>query len=466
VKLHSEKQYQWRWAWLAFLPVAVLRAGTLAESDTFWQVRTGLLTLSLGRLPSVDTLSWTAYGKPWTLNSWGFNVLLAYAYRLGDLAAVAVLGSALVMLVAAILLVASRRAGATPFASAATLLLMSPALIGWFSVRPQLVDYVFVPTLLLLLRPALKGNRRVAALIGMALVSIVWVNLHAAAALGVAVVGIAGVASLVGRRLTMRSIAGALAPAGACLAGTLLNPQGAGLWGQNLGVRSSSVSVVTEWQPIDVTDAAQLFMLSLALVALVVAAKRKDWLDAGALAALVFASGIAIRFLPIADLVSIPLLASALSSEGLRTYAAGRRILFRCGAIALVGAFTVVAAPSILHLGEPDPRFYPAESIAALPSGCRLFNDYRVGGLVILQRPDVPVSLDSRNDLYGADTVISAQRILDGRGNVAELENRGIDCVLVQATTKLAQQLGQAPGWSRVSAAPGAQLFVRQPSAP
>ena len=133
----------------------------------------------------------------------------------------------------------------------------------------------------------------------------------------------------------------------------VLNPQGAGLWQRNVGMRSSSVSVVTEWPAIDVANAMQLFMLMLPFIALVVAVKRKDWLDAGALAALVFASGIAIRFLPIADLAAIPLLASALSSEGLRAYAAG--IVFRGGAVALVSAYTVVAVPSILHPGEPDP---------------------------------------------------------------------------------------------------------------
>ena len=465
VKPHVEKQSHWWWAWVAFLPVALLRAGTLAETDTFWQVRTGLLTLSAGRLPIVDTLSWTAHGKPWTLNSWGFNVLLAYAYRLDGLAAVAVLGSTLVMLVAAIVLVAARRAGATPFAAGAVLLLMSPALIAWFSVRPQLVDYVVVPALLLLLRPALQGPRRVAALIGMAVVSLVWVNFHAAAALGVAMAGAAGVASLVGRRLTMRSIAGGLAPAGACLLGSLLNPLGAGLWQQSRNVRSSSVAVVTEWQPIDLTDPMELLMLLVVVAAVVIAVKRKDWSEAGALVALAFAAGFAIRFLPVADLASIPVLASALSSDRLRTYAAGRRILFRGGALALVSTLALVAAPNFFHLGRPDPEVYPAKSIAALPPGCHLFNDYRIGGLVILERPDIPVSLDSRNDLYGADTVTKAQRILEGRGSVAELEAQGINCVLVPASMGLARQLGQAPGWSRISDAPGAQLFVRSRSA-
>jgi hypothetical protein len=55
----------------------ILRAGTLAEANTFWQIRTGLLTISHRAILRADPFSWTMAGKPWTLNSWGFNVLIA-----------------------------------------------------------------------------------------------------------------------------------------------------------------------------------------------------------------------------------------------------------------------------------------------------------------------------------------------------------------------------------------------------
>jgi len=54
----------WFLAWLAFLPVPPARAENLAESDTFWQIRTGLLTLGQQRIPTVDPFSWTANGNP------------------------------------------------------------------------------------------------------------------------------------------------------------------------------------------------------------------------------------------------------------------------------------------------------------------------------------------------------------------------------------------------------------------
>ena len=54
----------WLLAWLAVAPIVALRAGTLAESDTFWQTRTGELILDLGRLPTADLFSWTHRRAP------------------------------------------------------------------------------------------------------------------------------------------------------------------------------------------------------------------------------------------------------------------------------------------------------------------------------------------------------------------------------------------------------------------
>src|ERR687884_1764760 len=72
----------WSGVWVALVPVALARAGLLAESDTFWEIRTGQLILAAHRIPRTDPFSWTAYGRPWHPNSWGFDVLLAPAYRL------------------------------------------------------------------------------------------------------------------------------------------------------------------------------------------------------------------------------------------------------------------------------------------------------------------------------------------------------------------------------------------------
>ena len=80
---------------------------------------------------------------------------------------------------------------------------------------------------------------------------------------------------------------------------------------------------------------------------------------------------------------------------------------------------------------------------------------------MILQRPDAPVSLDSRFDLYGRQRVLADVRALQGRGNpVSELTGAG--CVLVPPTSGLASQLHRDPAWQVRASGAAAILFVRR----
>src|SRR3712207_5940422 len=175
---------RWALAWLAGLPVLLARAGDLHESDTFWQVRAGLLILDTHRLPTVDSFSWTANGRPWELNSWAFDVGLAIAYRLGGLPAVALATAGLGMLAAAAMLALARDVGATPAAAGAVLVGTEIALIDWIGGRPQLVDYAAVPALLILLLRWHAGGPAPPLLAGIAALHVGWVNLHSVAPLG------------------------------------------------------------------------------------------------------------------------------------------------------------------------------------------------------------------------------------------------------------------------------------------
>ena len=62
-----------------------------------------------------------------------------------------------------------------------------------------------------------------------------------------------------------------------------------------------------------------------------------------------------------------------------------------------------------------SPEF-PSVAAAALPGGCRLLNEYNDGGYLILVRPDVPVSQDGRNDLYGPRRLQEQEDVLNDRG--------------------------------------------------
>jgi hypothetical protein len=460
----------WLAAWAAVLPVALIRARYLAESDTFWEIRTGQVILRTGHIPAVDSFSWWARGRPWAPNSWAFDVLLAAGYRAGGLACVALLGSALVMVACAAVLLLARRLGGVPAAAGLLVCAGSVGIFLWLSVRPQLIDYAAVPLLVLVATTAGPAIRPRALLV-IAAIEAVWVNFHAAAPMGIAVVLAAGLgiqfAALAKSpgpaRWRMLPAAGAraAAPALAALVGTLANPRGAAVFWQLRTVSGSSAGLVAEWQHVALQIPSQAAMLGIGLLAMALAAWRRRWDLALVLGLLAAGGAETIRVLPILDTVAVAVLAAVLSGPWLQAWAAEppRGHVLRLSAAGLVAALAVRAATGLPHTGGTS---YPTGSVRALPAGCRLFNSYLLGGIVILGRPDVPVSLDSRNDLYGRRDVLTEQRILTSRsGGPGTLRRLGVTCVLIPAATGLARQLRRSPAWQQVTGDPAGAVFVR-----
>jgi hypothetical protein len=454
--IHS---HPWLTAWSTFLPFVIIRAGTLAESDTFWQVRTGLLTIASRAIPTEDSFSWTVTGRPWTLNSWGFNVLLGGAYTSGGLVAVALIGAAFTLAIIALVLILSRRQECHPVVAAVLVHLSIPLLTIYLSVRPQLVDYVAVLVLVLLLHGITRGDEPAWVLVvGVGVLMALWVNLHAAAPLGIAIIGATMVLALVNR--TTRSRVGWLVAA--LLLGTgasLVNPYGLGVLYQAADVADASRELITEWQPLDLTQPLQALMFLVGLLALGVAALRRDVAFTAALAVSAVGSVAAMRILPMLLLVALPVLASLATSPAVLRYLASRRVMLTQGAVLALTIQSVLAASALSHLGRPDPDKYSPKAVESIPSSCRLFNSYGLGGFVILERPDVQVSIDSRNDLYGVERVSAHSRALAGDSESPELARA--DCALLPAETQLAEELRSNPDW-RLEEDGSSLLFVRR----
>lgn len=449
----------WILAWLAFLPLVIIRAENFAESDTFWQIRTGMITIAQGAIPTQDPFSWTAAGEPWTLNSWGFNVVLGAAYLLWGLAGAAIASAVAVAGMGALVLLLARNLGATPVVSGWVLFIGGALMTTWISARPQIVDYVAMLGTVLLLSRLRSAPRPGWVLAGLGALSTAWVNLHAGASLGAVACGAAAVAILFSRQDRRRAVwfvAATIVVAGCCL----INPYGFGILAQTIQVKDASTNI-KEWQSFDASDPLQLIVMAAGLTAVVIVARRRDQVLVAVLGVMLCGSIAAYRILPILFLLSLPILASAVPPLLLRYFESRRRMLgYGAGATVIVGI--VAASINISNLGRPDPADFPVSAIQEIPVGCKLFNDYQLGGLVILQRPDVKVSVDSRNDLYGAQRVDRSLSTIEGRGDI-ESELRGADCALIPPDTELAGILRDNPQWLRTFNEPTAELFVRVP---
>lgn len=451
----------WLLAWLTFLPVAVFRAGLLVEGDTFVQIRIGQLIIARHAIPATDTFSWTMLGKPYFQNSWGFDVVLAFGYRLGGLLGAVWLCALLVMGIAAVSLVLARSLGASPAASAAAMLLAAAPLIPWLSARPQLVDYAAVLALVVVLRGIEQGSRRLSAVVLAGLLTVTWVNLHAAAILAVALAGASAVSLFLYRRgACWRYAAAATATAAV---GCVANPYGIGVLQQAVQVRDAAVGSIAEWMPFDWASPMQDIALVAAIAAVIIAWRRREAVMTGALAVCIAGSAVAWRILPFAVLLAVPVLAAFASHPPgpIRLYLTSRRdMLQRCGALGLV-TMVVVAAPSLTHIGRPQPASYPVALVPDIPHDCQLFASDVIGSYVILARPDVLVSLDTRNNLYGSAFSITADRVLRGSGDWSR-GLAGAGCILVPRSYGLAQRLRDDPHWRLRAADQEAVLYVKR----
>ena len=458
----------WRPGHLLLLAVigvllALHRAEAALDTDVLWSARYGADVTHTGHLPHSDTYSWTAHGHEWIPSSWGWNVLLGIAYRLAGVSGMWVLGILISAGLGVMIGLVAARIGAAPLRTA-----MVFAVLGIFALvvipRAQAVGYLVLLAFPLLLPDVLFGTRsralRAAAII-LAL-QIVWMNLHTVAVVGPVVLLAGGGAQLIGdrRRSGSSAVLRLLATTAAASLACLATPYGTAPITHIPAVRRASVGLINEWDHAGIGNIAELTSLAAALAAIavaVVAWRGGRYSTAGILIVLAAAAASAVRFGPMTIVMLIPELARGMGKLEVRPFIMRRAIALGCGALVV---FIVLNLDSFASLNDDagSPRL-----VAELPSGCRLLNDYTIGGAVILKRHDVPVSIDSRNDMYGRRLVLKNEDVLENSIDVRSyVAQQGVTCVLAKTGYKAVQILSTTPGWKAMDHDSVRTLLVRQ----
>jgi hypothetical protein len=245
----------------ASLPIALLvwfsllrRVGLL---DFWWHLKAGQIIVATGSIPRADLFSFTCPGRRFILQNWLVEVIYWGAYRVGGLAIVVTLNSA--MLVAAFLPIylLCREAARGPRTAAIVACMAVGALLTFSNVRSQVFSFAcFSATYWVLF--AYRARRRNALWV-LPLLMIAWVNLHGGFVLGLGLMalflGSEAVRRLVlGARpdtLSPSELAGLATALALSLVATLLNPEGYRAYSSVTAVTQDPVSqsFVTEWQP-------------------------------------------------------------------------------------------------------------------------------------------------------------------------------------------------------------------------
>src|SRR6266478_3929210 len=173
--------------------------GFLVDPDVWWHVKVGQGILDTHHWPTVDPYSFTVAGTPWIAYEWLGDVLLGAVARFAGLqgldALLIVLGSVIMI---ALYFYGALRSGNSKAGFVASGLLCSLAFLS-FTLRPQMLGYLFIILTLIVIERFRQNKRR--ALRFLPLLFLIWINTHGSFIIGLGVVFVYWAAGLKAFRL-------------------------------------------------------------------------------------------------------------------------------------------------------------------------------------------------------------------------------------------------------------------------
>jgi hypothetical protein len=490
---------------VAFFVAAVLPRATwpLIDGDVWWHIRAGQDVLRTGAIPHTDTWSIVGAGREWTSQDWLANVILALGERLGPWGEtlLSFLFGAFTLAAFWILWRAIRlRYPNVGWASRVVWLSIGLVLAGpVMGVRVQVLDLLMATAVIWLLWRFMTDPRR-RWLAGLPLIAVLWANLHA----GWVLLFLLGGAVLVGesvdhfwgrhlahgRPLRFRhlgELALALLVSGAAL---VINPNGVDLYGYpfyTVGITALN-RYVMEWFPASLDSLFGWLLLGFAVVAvipaLVFGRRYLRSADALILVGLTVMAWQAIRFLlivgPIGAAVAAVVLSPVISQTAFgRRYSPMLERLARprTGALGTTNR-VLIGLVVVLGIGVAFARVNPAAAERELAKGLpvaavewldvhepgdRMFNRYEWGGYIGEHRPNQPIFMDGRADVYGDELLQMYVGVIGLHGDPQLVFDRyAIDYAVIPPDWELAGWFRGSPLWEQVYDDGVAAIWVRR----
>jgi hypothetical protein len=463
------------------LGLFAMAARSVTDPDVWWHLRTGQLIVQTHAVFHTDPYSFTRFGQPWVDHEWLSQVLIFGLYRLAGWGGlIAGFGA----VTAAAFLVVFLRCPGRPYVAGVMTLLGAFASAPSWGVRPQMLTLLLTSVLLLILE---RSYERPMLLWWTPVLMLLWVNLHAGYALGIAIMalflvgdaldaacGFSAFHSKAGPPPLVRLRALALAIA-ACAAVVPLNPYGAAMYAYPLEtLRSRAMqSYIGEWLSPDFHEhrylpALVMILASIALPAL--SPRRLRPREILLLSVATYAALRSVRHIPIYALVAVPIL-SAMVLAWLQESGVAKRSEWRqtpmttaktlVNAILLAG-FLVFMVARVRYVSsrqsETEAQKLPAAAvsfIAAQRPPAPMLNHYNWGGYFIWKLyPEYQVYIDGRADLYGDAFMddLATTYYLRGDSWRSPFEKWGIRTVVLPPDAPLVTALAAQHDWKTVYA--------------
>lgn len=452
------------------------------DPDTWWHVAVGNQILTTHTWPTRDHYSFTASGTRWIAYEWLGEVAIAEASRIGGVTGQKVLlvglaGLFIVLLYAYATLVCANSKAA--FAACAVAL--APAAL-FFTLRPQLIGYIFLLVLLICLELFRGGKSRAIWLLPP--LFLLWVNTHGSFAFGLFVLAIWWLSGLAefrcggiqAKRWTARQRLHLELAALLSLLATFCTPYGTQLFSYPMEMavlQPLNIASISEWQSLNPSLAVGkwflAFLLILFLAEIVIRPAHRLEVLSLLLVTIVVAS-LHRRFLVVFLMIFTPVLAMLLSRWAPRYRPEIDKHLLNASLIVAGLAGLVAFFPSREAIWSGIAKNYPVGAVHYLethPVPGPMLNEYGWGGYLIYTRgPKNKVFIDGRADIYEYSGVLADYQhiMLLKPDALALLRRDDIRSCLVRRQAPLQTVLAALPDWAIVYNDKVSTLLVRRGS--
>ncbi len=444
-----------------FLGLFGMAARNVTDPDVWWHLKSGEYIAEHKSVPHADSFSYTRAGEPWVAHEWLTELLLYELERATGWGGLIVVFAAVT---SAAFFLLYLRCGPDPYVAGVVTLYAAWAAMPVWGVRPQVLSLLLTSLWLLILD---RSERNPKLLWWTLPLTLLWVNLHAGFALGLALSALFVAGEWIERVLGRSSQSTPrLRTAVLILLLDLLivpfNPNGLRMFSYPIEtLRSAAMqSYIAEWASPNFHQAEYwpfLLVVLSTFAALSWSRLQVRPRDTLLLVVSLYAGLCSIRMMPLFVLIAVPLVSQRLgkwpTSGSRRVRPFPSRTLVN-GMILVY--MTVFAGVHIVQVIQRQPQAemqrFPARAVAFLqmhPSS-RIFNHYDWGGYLIWRlSPSTPVFIDGRADLYGKELLDEFAGTYQFKGDWQQtLQRWRIDTVIVPVDSALATGLRSAPGWT------------------
>ncbi len=449
------------------------------DPDLWWHIKVGQDILATHHFPTADAYSFTVHGTPWVAYEWLGEVLLGAVQRAWGLQGLLALNLALgAVIVLGLYALATLRSGNSKAAFVACGIVLYLTIV-FFTLRPQMLAYVFLVLTLIILERFRQGRSGTLWLLPP--LFLLWVNTHGTFVVGLFAVGVYFVSGLFemrsngveSRRWTAAQRLKLEMAFLASLVALTVTPYGPKLAAFPVDMAFSHPAIsasIVEWQPMSFSMPVGKLFLGLVLgflLAQVVLRPTWQLAEMVLLLAGIVASFLHIRFLLLFVPFCVPVLA-VLLSRWVPPYEPGKDKHALNALLMIVAVLAIVRFfPSQKELEARVSQHWPVKAVQYLernPPPRPMFNTYGYGGYLIYWLDGQnKVFIDGRAELYEHAGVLGDYGSIAGLASNALLLLRAYDVqsCLIGRNEPLATLLAASSQWQKIYSDDMSVLFVR-----